>query len=54
MLAGWWFWAVMLFLFARKHPPLYDRSEIGESRVKLGVVALLVFALCFSIAPINE
>jgi membrane-associated protease RseP (regulator of RpoE activity) len=51
---GWWFWAVMLFLFARKHPPLYDRSEIGESRVKLGVVALLVFALCFSIAPINE
>ncbi len=49
---GWWFWAVLLFFFARKHPPLYDYSEIGNRRVKLGVLALVVFLLCFSIAPI--
>ncbi len=49
---GWWFWAVLLFFFARKHPPLYDYSEIGNMRVKLGVLALVVFLLCFSIAPI--
>ena len=52
--SGWWFWAVMLFFFARNHPPLYDQSEIGVSRIKLGVVAFCLFLLCFSIAPINE
>jgi membrane-associated protease RseP (regulator of RpoE activity) len=52
--SGWWFWAVMLFLFARKHPPLYDHSEIGQSRIKLGVVALFIFLLCFTFAPIND
>jgi membrane-associated protease RseP (regulator of RpoE activity) len=51
---GWWFWAVILFFFARKHPPLYDSSAIGESRVKLGIVALCIFILCFSLTPINE
>jgi len=52
--AGWWFWAVMLFFFARKHPPLYDPSEIGGTRVRLGVLALFIFVLCFSFAPIND
>jgi membrane-associated protease RseP (regulator of RpoE activity) len=49
---GWWFWAVLLFVFARKHPPVYDSAEIGTPRVRLGIVALVVFALCFSYAPI--
>jgi membrane-associated protease RseP (regulator of RpoE activity) len=51
---GWWFWAVMIFFFARRHPPLYDSTYIGESRIKLGVVALVIFVLCFSFAPIND
>jgi membrane-associated protease RseP (regulator of RpoE activity) len=51
---GWWFWAVMLFLFARKHPPLYDETAIGSSRIKLGLLGLFVFLLCFSLAPIND
>jgi membrane-associated protease RseP (regulator of RpoE activity) len=49
---GWWFWAVLLFFLARKHPPVYDQSDIGYSRIKLGILALVVFILCFSIAPI--
>ena len=49
---GWWVWAALLFVFARKHPPVYDSAEIGNPRVKLGIVALVVFALCFSYAPI--
>lgn len=49
---GWWLWAVLLFFFARKHPPVYDQTEIGVPRVKLGIVALVVFLLCFSAAPI--
>jgi membrane-associated protease RseP (regulator of RpoE activity) len=52
--SGWWFWAVLLFFFARKHPPVYDRTEIGTPRVKLGILALIVFILCFSVAPIID
>ncbi len=51
---GWWVWAVLLFFFARKHPPVYDHSEIGHGRVRLGIAALVVFLLCFSIAPIID
>jgi membrane-associated protease RseP (regulator of RpoE activity) len=51
---GWWFWAVLLFLFARKHPPVYDQAEIGRGRIQLGLLALAIFLLCFSIAPIND
>jgi membrane-associated protease RseP (regulator of RpoE activity) len=52
--SGWWLWAVVLFLFARKHPPLYDPSEMGKARVQLGFVALLIFILCFSVTPLVE
>jgi membrane-associated protease RseP (regulator of RpoE activity) len=51
---GWWLWAVVLFFFARKHPPVYDRTEIGSPRVRLGILALVVFILCFSITPIID
>ena len=49
---GWWFWAVLLFLFARRHPPVPDESDIGLPRIRLGVLALVIFILCFSVAPI--
>ena len=49
---GWWLWAILLFFFARKHPPVYDQTDIGNLRVKLGILALVVFLLCFSITPI--
>jgi len=49
---GWWFWAVLLFLFARRHPPVPDESDIGNQRIRLGVLALVIFLLCFLVAPI--
>jgi membrane-associated protease RseP (regulator of RpoE activity) len=49
----WWLLAVLFFFLARRHPPVYDESWIGFPRVKLGVLALAVFILCFSIAPVN-
>jgi hypothetical protein len=49
---GWWLWAAVLFFLARKHPPIHDQTEIGNQRVKLGILALIVFLLCFSITPI--
>lgn len=52
--SGWWFWAALLFFIARKHPPVYDHREVGAVRIKLGWLALAVFILCFSVAPIIE
>jgi membrane-associated protease RseP (regulator of RpoE activity) len=52
--SGWWFWAVLLFFLARKHPAIYDQSDVGRVRMKLGWLALAVFILCFSIAPIID
>jgi hypothetical protein len=49
---NWWLWAALVFFFARNHPPVYDQTEIGPDRVRLGVLALVVFVLCFSIVPV--
>jgi membrane-associated protease RseP (regulator of RpoE activity) len=51
---GWLFWAVLLFFFARRHPPIYDLSEPGMARWKLGLLAFVLFLLCFSAAPVNQ
>ena len=49
---GWYMWAVPLF-FGRKHPSIHDPEEIGGLRVQLAVVALMLFALCFTPIPID-
>jgi len=51
---GWLMWAVLLFLFARRHPAIYDFTDIGRERVRLGVLALAMFLLCFMLAPIGN
>jgi hypothetical protein len=49
---GWIFWAVLLFVFARRHPAIYDLTEVGSARRKLGWLALAIFTLSFMPAPI--
>jgi membrane-associated protease RseP (regulator of RpoE activity) len=51
---GWLLWAALLFLFARRHPSIYDLADLGAARVRLGIVALLMFLLCFMLAPIGN
>ncbi len=51
---GWLIWAVLLFLFARRHPAIYDHSDTGLGRRQVGVLALIIFLLCFTIAPVNN
>lgn len=51
---GWLFWFALLAILARRHPPVYDETPAGNARIKLGIVALAVFLLCFSIAPLND
>jgi membrane-associated protease RseP (regulator of RpoE activity) len=51
---GWLLWAVMLFFFARRHPAVYDPDDIGAGRIRVGALALIVFILCFTLAPVNN
>ncbi len=48
----WWVWAAVLFWMGRRHPPIYDNSDVGPGRRKLGWIALVIFVLCFMPAPI--
>jgi hypothetical protein len=49
---GWLFWGLVLLFLGRRHPMVYDASVLGRGRRKLGWMALGVFFLCFSYAPI--
>lgn len=49
----WWALGGLILLLARRHPPVYDDTAIGLPRVKLGVLALVIFLLCFCVAPVS-
>jgi membrane-associated protease RseP (regulator of RpoE activity) len=49
----WLFWGVVLFWLGRRHPAIHDSASMGVGRVKLGLIALVVFLLCFTLAPIR-
>jgi len=49
---GWLFWGVVLLFLGRRHPAIYDDAALTPGRTKLGWVALIVFLLCFTWAPI--
>jgi membrane-associated protease RseP (regulator of RpoE activity) len=49
---SWLVWAVLLFLFARKHPRIYDDSPVGRGRTWLGLLSLVILVLSFSASPI--
>ncbi len=50
---SWLFWAAFLFLFGMRHPAIVDPSPIGPTRKWLGLAALIVFLLSFTLAPIR-
>jgi membrane-associated protease RseP (regulator of RpoE activity) len=54
---GWAFWGIVLLVLALRlrHPPLYDRWQpLDASRKLMAVVALVIFALCFTLMPTNN
>ena len=51
---GWLLWAVVLFWLGRRHPMIFDPSEMSAGRRKLAWVALAIFVLCFMYAPIVD
>ena len=50
---GWLFWAALLFFFGRKHPSIFDTRPLGRSRLQLALLALAIFIVCFSLAPVS-
>lgn len=48
----WWGWALILFLIGRRHPTIYDTSDIGQARRLLALVAFAVFVLSFTVVPV--
>ena len=49
---GWLIWAALL-VFGLRHPVICDVSGLGVNRAKLGLAALVIFLLTFTLAPIH-
>lgn len=50
---GWWFWAVLLLFFGRRHAqPLDDITPIDTKRKILGMIVLIIFILIFIPVPL--
>jgi membrane-associated protease RseP (regulator of RpoE activity) len=49
----WLVWAAILFFFGMRHPAIFDPSPVGRVRNRLGVAALMIFLLSFTVAPIH-
>ena len=51
---SWLVWAVLLAVFGLRHPVIFDMTEVGRTRTRLGWVALALFALSFTLSPIRS
>ena len=49
----WLVWAALLFFFALRHPVIYDITKLDRNRVALGLAALAIFLLTFTVAPLR-
>ncbi|MBN2227089.1 MAG: site-2 protease family protein [candidate division Zixibacteria bacterium] len=51
---GWWIFGALVFLFGIKHPPTgNDAKPLPRSAQILGILALIVFIICFIPVPIK-
>lgn len=48
----WWAWAVILFFFGLKHPPIYDPEPLSGGRLRMAWLSLVIFLICFMPAPV--
>lgn len=49
----WLIWAALLFFFALRHPTIFDDTPLDRNRVLLGIAALAIFLLTFTLVPIR-
>jgi membrane-associated protease RseP (regulator of RpoE activity) len=50
---SWWAWAVLLWIFARRHPRIQDPYPLGTGRAALALLSAAIFVLCFSAVPVR-
>jgi membrane-associated protease RseP (regulator of RpoE activity) len=50
---SWLVWAVVLFFFGMRHPVIDDPYPIGRMRTWLGIAALIVLVLSFTLSPVR-
>jgi membrane-associated protease RseP (regulator of RpoE activity) len=50
---SWLLWAALIIFFGMRHPAIVDPSPVGRTRAWLGVLALAIFILSFTAAPIR-
>ncbi len=50
---GWLLWGLVLLWLGRRHPMVNDETAIAGGRRQLGWIALIVFLICFTYAPIR-
>jgi membrane-associated protease RseP (regulator of RpoE activity) len=51
---AWFFWALILWWLGRRHPAIYDSTELCGTRRLLGWLALAIFLLCFTYQPFAD
>jgi len=50
---GWLFWALIVTFIGLRHPPIYEDEVIDRRRKVWAAVALIIFILSFTPAPIS-
>ena len=50
---SWLVWAALLFFFALRHPVIFDITKLDRKRIILGLAALAIFLLTFTVAPLR-
>jgi membrane-associated protease RseP (regulator of RpoE activity) len=50
---SWLIWAALLFFFALRHPVIFDATKLDKTRVTLGLAALAIFLMTFTLAPLR-
>jgi membrane-associated protease RseP (regulator of RpoE activity) len=50
---SWFVWAALLFFFALRHPAIYDITKLDRNRTVLGLIALAILVLTFTLAPLR-
>lgn len=48
---GWLMWATLLFFLGMRHPAVFDPVPLDRFRRRMGLLALVIFLLCFTPAP---
>jgi membrane-associated protease RseP (regulator of RpoE activity) len=50
---GWLLWALIASLIGLRHPPIFEEERLDPGRKVLAAVALLIFILSFTPAPLS-